>query len=90
MFELIKKIFEKYLILAVIIFSLLVSLTHFIFSFLIPINYFNSSDMFASSPLFDFSIDNCKDKSIIVFHRYGGRKDYEWTLNGMNYLKKKK
>ena len=76
-----KKFRNKYLITIGFFAIFVINLTHAIYGFLIKVNYFNSSDLFDSSPLFDFSIGKtCPNKANVTFHKYGGRKDYEWTI----------
>ena len=62
----------------------IINILHGIFGFYIKVNYFNISDLFSSSPIFDFSFSEyCEaGKSEIIFHRWEGRKDTAWTLDG--------
>ena len=77
-----RKFRNKYLITIGLFAIFAIILTHAIIGTLIKVNNFNSSDLFDSSPLFDFSIGKtCPSKANISFHKYGGRKDYEWTIN---------
>ena len=59
-----------------------INVVHAVLGFLIKVNYFNINDLLGASPLFDFSIsDDCQDKTAVVFHKWGGRLDYEWTVD---------
>ena len=73
----------------IVISIIIINVIKIVFGFLIEVNYFNISDLFSSSPLFDFSISNdCQGKKEIIFHRWEGRKDTEWTLDN-NFIPKK-
>ena len=82
MCDIIKNFFKRFILLIIIFLIFLVGLAHFISGFLLKVNHFNSSDLMNSYPLFDFSIGNCQDKLKVIFHRYGGRKDYNFTKIG--------
>ena len=71
-----------YLIYIIAVATFLINIVHIVLGLSIKINYFNISDIFDSSPLFDFSYsENCEPgKSAVVFHKWGGRKDKEWTI----------
>ena len=52
----------------------IISIVHTVFAFLIKKNYFNTYDLFDSSPLFDFSLsDDCQSKEKYVLNQWGGR-----------------
>ena len=78
---LVKK-FNLYFSFVIVISIIIINVIKIVFGFLIEVNYFNISDLFSSSPLFDFSFSNdCQGKKEIIFHRWEGRKDTEWTLD---------
>ena len=78
----IKKLNNKYLIFVELIAIFTINVVHAVLGFLIKVNYFNINDLLGASPLFDFSIsDDCQDKTAVVFHKWGGRLDYEWTVD---------
>ena len=69
-----KKLNNKYLVLIEVCIIMIVNLIHTIFGFLIKVTYFNTYDLFGSSPLFDLEINaDCGSKSKIVLHQWGGR-----------------
>ena len=79
---LINKLNNRYLIFIEIILIFAINVTHIVFGFLIKVKNFSIQDFFGSSPLFDFSINSdCEGKSAIVFHKWEGRLEYEWTIN---------
>ena len=85
MYWFIKK-FNRFFAYLVVISIFIINITQVVFGFLITVNYFNISDLFSSSPLFDFSFnDDCQGKSKIIFHKWEGRIDYYWTLDN-NYI----
>ncbi len=78
----INKLDKNYLRIMLTSIILVISITHIVFGFLIKVNNFNSLDIFDSSPLFNFTISNdCQGKSSIVFHRWGGRKEWDWSID---------
>ena len=84
--------FSKYLIVIDLLAILSINIVHIVYGFLIKENYFNPYELFGSSPLFDLSISNdCKDKSAVVFHTWGGRlekkKTFDKNLNTRYYYK---
>ena len=73
---------NKYLIVIDLLAIFVINIVHIVFGFLIKYNYFDPYNLFGSSPLFDFSISkDCKDKSAISFHQWGGRLEKKWTLD---------
>ena len=77
-----EKLNNKYLIFVEILAIFSINIVHIVFGFLIKVNYFNINDLLGASPLFDFSIGgSCQDKIAVVFHKWGGRLDYEWTVD---------
>jgi len=79
---LIDKLNNRYLILIEILAIFAVNICHIVYGFLIKVNYFSVNDLLGSSPLFDFSIkSDCSGKSAVAFHKWGGRLDYEWTVD---------
>ena len=79
---LINKLDNNYIRIISMIIILITGIVHIVFGALLSVdNSVNTLDIFDASPLFDFSIsNNCQNKSFIVFHKWGGRKKYEWTL----------
>ena len=78
----INKLDKNYLRIMLTSIILVINITHIVFGFLIKVNNFNSLDIFDSSPLFNFTISNdCQGKSSIVFHRWGGRKEWDWSID---------
>ena len=73
---------NNYFIFVIAVAVFLINIVHIVLGALIKVNYFNISDIFDSSPLFDFSYsENCEQgKSAVIFHKWGGRKDKEWTI----------
>ena len=79
---LIHKLHNKVVIIGQLFIVLIFAIMHIVFGFMIKMNEFNVFALFDSSPLFEFSIDsNCRDKSAVIFHRWGGIqkkiKDYD-------------
>ena len=69
-----------------LIMILIVGAAHIIFGFLRKRPDFNTYELFNSSPFFDFSIgDYCYDKTTIVFHTWGGWKNYEYDDTHKDY-----
>ena len=86
----IQNFFKKFLYLIIVVLYIAISIVHIVYFSFIKVSDFNPFDYFNSSPLFDFLIDsNCPDKSQIIFHRYGGRKDYYWTWKEEDLLPSK-
>ena len=78
----IKVLDNKYLLFIGSLSILAVCIVHIIYGFSIKENYFNPYNLFDSSPLFDFSISkDCKDKSAVVFHKWGGILKGTWTIS---------
>ena len=72
----IDKLYNKGLIFSELVILLSISILHIVFGFLIKRNEFNIYALFDSSPLFDFSLgSNCRDKSAVIFYRWGGIKE---------------
>ena len=70
---------KKVLIFFECVIIIIIGLAHSVFGFSIYSNEFDVFSLFDSSPLFDFEIKNdCGDKSSLTFHRWGGRKEYEY------------
>ena len=76
---LVKK-FNLYFSFVIVISIIIINVIKIVFGFLIEVNYFNISDLFSSSPLFDFSYSNdCQGKSEIIFHKWGRKIEIEWS-----------
>ena len=77
---LINKLDKHYIRIITLSIILITSLVHIVFGALLAVdNTVNSLDILDASPLFNFSIsNNCQDKSSIIFHKWGGRKKYQW------------
>jgi hypothetical protein len=79
---LIDKLNNSCLIFIEILAILAMNICHIILGVFIDVNYFSVNDVLGSSPLFDFSIKNgCSGKSAVAFHKWGGKLDYEWTVD---------
>ena len=75
---LIARLENKYFIIIQTVVSIAIGVIHYFYSIYTTVTYFNTYDLFDSSPLFDFSIsDNCQGKASISFHRWGGRTKIE-------------
>ena len=83
------KNFNRYILYLVIISILIIHVIQTVFGFLITLNYFDVSELFNLSPLFDFSYSNdCQGKSEIIFHKWEGRTESKWTLGDYAIPKK--
>ena len=71
--------FLEFGIIFIVIYTILILITHFIFYFFIEKTDFDIIfNTFESSPLFDFEINlSCGVKSSIIFHTWEGRKEKE-------------
>ena len=79
---LIARLENKYFIIIQTVVSIAIGVIHYFYSKYTRVTYFNTYDLFDSSPLFDFSVsDNCQGKASISFHRWGGRAKIEYTWN---------
>ena len=60
-----------------LILILAIAIIHFVFYFFIKeTDFINIFDIFSSSPLFDFELnDNCGAKDKVIFHRWEGIKE---------------
>ena len=70
---LIERLHNKVVIIGEFVIIIIINIIHSVFGFMLKVNEFKVYALFDSSPLFEFSIDrNCRDKSAVIFHRWGG------------------
>ena len=82
----INKLNKPFLIQMDIITIFAISILHIVISVMRKQPDFNTYELFNSSPFFDFSIgDDCYDKTSIVFHTWGGWKNYEYDDTHKDY-----
>ena len=77
---LINRLHSKALVILESFIIFAIAIAHLGFGFILKFRNFSEFkvyELFDSSPLFDFSLENiCKNKSAVIFHRWKGRRDY--------------
>ena len=77
---LINRLHSKALVILESFIIFAIAIAHLGFGFILKFKNFSEFkvyELFDSSPLFDFSLENiCKNKSAVIFHRWKGRRDY--------------
>ena len=83
---LIEKLYNTPLIWTEIIIIFIMSIYHIVCGSLRILPDFNTYEFFNASPFFDFSLSaDCKNKSYIIFHTWGGWKRYEHSFTDDTY-----